>query len=247
MPPRSIYQNAITATAQITPGNTLSGFTRASLIDDYKQSVWRSSTAGATVTLTIDLGAATNIRALVLYNHNLRTVTGTFQLKYGATSPASNLITVAAMTPSIYVMFFATHNARYWSFSMKQSIASGFYQIGELKLAQYREFTFFFRDKWEFGIDSNEQVSETPGGVRWRLPSFERKSLTLTWDEMEDNKDKTYWNQIFDSRKKRLPFFFCPNPSIPSSTMFVTIKNMLRFKNQHTDRFSLQVQLEEEL
>lgn len=245
--PRVIFTNSIGASSQITISSNLSGFSKQNLLDEYKQSLHRSATAVPTITYTIDLGAATNIRSFLIFNHNYRTSGGTFILKYGATSPPTHVATLSAISPNIWISFFATHNARYWTYTARQSNPSGYHSIGEMRLAQYREFTQFFDDKWEQSIDSLERITQTDGGVRWRLPSFQRNSLTLTWTEIADNQDKTYWSQIFSSRRKNRPFFFIPNPSLPSGAMFCTIKNMLRFRQMNLNRFQLQVELEEEL
>ena len=245
--PRAIFTNSIGASSQITISSNLAGFSKQNLLDEYKQSLHRTATSVGTITYTIDLGAATNIRSLLIFNHNYRTSGGTFTLKYGATSPPTHIATLSSVTPSVWISFFATHSARFWTYTARQSNPSGFHSIGELRLAQYREFTFWFDDKWEKSHDSMETVVQTTGGVRWRLPSFERKSLTLTWTEIGDNQDKTYWSEIFASRKKNKPFFIIPNPSLPSGAMFCTIKSMLKFRQQNLDLFSMQVELEEEL
>ncbi len=245
--PRISYVNSIGATAQLTISSTNPSFPRPFLIDEAPKTPWRSNSLGTpSVTIDIDLGAATNIRMFALKNHNFSA--GTYRLYYGATSPATHLVTLTTKSASQWVSFFATANKRHWRFSMRESgIASGFYQIGELWLGNYITLS-----KWHAGGSSESHESgvtqhQTDGGVRWRLSGFQRISRNYHFENVTDDGDWSLWKRIFDSRGREHPFFYTVNTSQPTSTLFCTLASLIRNRNTETDQLTLDINLDEEL
>jgi hypothetical protein len=171
--PRIFYANAIGATAMLTISSTSPSFPRSFLIDEARKTPWRSTSLGSpSVTIDIDLGAATNIRSLAILNNNFSA--GTYKLYYGATSPATHVVTLTSKNQSLWMSFFATQNKRHWRFSMSEAaIASGFYQIGELWLGNVIDLNKWHEGSSEGHEDGNKE-HETDGGVRWRLSGFQR-------------------------------------------------------------------------
>ena len=245
--PRIFYANSIGASAMFTISSTNPSFPRSYLIDEAPKTPWRSSSLGTpSVTIDIDLGAATAIRALAIKNHNFSA--GTYRLYYGATSPATHVVTLSTKTASQWVSFFATANKRYWRFSMRESgIASGFYQVGELWLGNVVDLTKWHAEGSQESDDSGVKEHETDGGVRWRLSGFQRQSRSYNYRDIDEDEDWATWQRIFDSRGREHPFYFVVNPSVPSSAFFCSFRGKLSRTNTENDKVNLQVTLDEEL
>lgn len=245
--PRIFYVNSIGASAQITPSSTNPSFPRTYLIDEAPKTPWRSQNLGSpSVTIDIDLGSATTIRALAIKNHNFSA--GTYRLYHGATNPATNVVTLSTIVSGNWLSFFATRTSRYWRFSMREAaIASGFYQIGELWLGNVVDLS-----KWHAGnssetLDSGVKQHETDGGVRWRLSGFHRESRSYRFEGVTAGGDWTIWRRVFDSRGREHPFFYIVNPAVPSSAFFCVFAGALKEQQSGDNRLNIDITLDEEL
>ena len=243
---RALYRNKITASSMLTISSTSANFPKGNLIDEIRGTSWRSATAGATVTIDIAFSTATSVNEVALLGHNL-TSAGAFGLRYGATSPPTNVATLGAVTDGMWVSFFTSKTARYWRLNLKQSIASGFYQVGELSLGRYTEFARHFAVGWRKRREEGHSMLETQGGVRWYLAGFQRKSLSLPWRHIREANDVTNWQTIFADRGQTKPLFFTPDVAVPSGTLFCRVATPLEFGNRFLDLFDTDVTLEEEL
>jgi hypothetical protein len=245
--PRIFYANSIGASAQLTISSTNPSFPRTYLIDEAPKQPWRSASLGSpSVTIDIDFGSATSIRAFAVKNHNFSA--GTYRLYYGATSPATHVVTLSTKTSLQWVSFFATHTARYWRFSMREaSIASAFYQIGELWLGNVVDLTKWHAGGSQVSDDDGMKQHETDGGQRWRLSGFQRESRTYHFKEIDEDTDWATWRRVFDHRGKSHPLYYVVNPAVPSSAFFCSITSKIVETINNTDKVNLQVTLDEEL
>jgi hypothetical protein len=244
--PRIFFANSIGATAQLTISSTNPSFPRTFLINEGRKTPWRSASLGSpSVTIDIDFGSATSIRSLAILNHNFSA--GTYKLYYGATSPATHAVTLTTKA-SLWLSFFATKTARYWRFSMREaSIASGFYQIGELWLGNVVDLSKWHAGGSSEGHDSGVKELETDGGVRWRLSGFQRESRTYVFKEIDEDGDFAIWQRVFASRGRERPFFYVVNPAVPSSGFFCSFAGPIRKIQTDTDKLNLEIRLDEDL
>lgn len=246
MPPRILSRNKITASSMLTISSTSVSFPKGNLIDEIVGTVHRSATAGATVTYDVDFSAATAVTELAIRKHNL-TSAGTFSLLYGATSPPTNAATLGAVTPDVWVSFFGSKTARYWRLNVRQSIASGFYEMGELWLGTYDEFTRHHAIGWSKGREEGHVMHETQGGARWYLAGYQRRTLRLPLRRIDNGNDVSVWETIFKNRGQTKPFFFTRDTAVPSATLFCRVGTPLEFGQQFLERFNVDIVLEEEL
>lgn len=244
--PRILYHNKITASSMLTISSVSASFPKGNLIDEIVGTLFRSATAGATVTIAVDLGAATSVSALALKGHNL-TSAGTFSLLYGATSPPTHVATLGAVTPNVWVSFFGAYSARYWLLNVRQAIASGFYQAEELWLGRDSQFSRHHAIGWGKGVEEKHTMLETQGGARWYLAGYQRRTLKLPWRHIGLATDVSLWETIFADRGQTHPFFFTRDTGVPSGTLFCRIATPLEFGHRFLDTFDADLVLEEEL
>ena len=244
--PRVLYANKITASSMLTISSISASFPKGNLIDEIIGTVWRSATAGATVTIDMDFGSATSISEIAIRSHNL-TSAGAFSLLYGATSPPTNVATLGTVTPNMWVSFFGSKSARYWRLNLKQGIASGFYQIGECWMGAYSEFARHHMIGWSKRREESHTMLETQGGTRWYLAGFKRKALGLPWRHIKNTTDVSLLENLFDHRGQTKPFFLTRDVSVPSSTLFCRVATPLQLGNQFLDLFNADIEFEEEI
>lgn len=245
--PRIIFINSIGATADLTISSTNPSFPRTFIIDEARKTPWRSASLGSpSVTIDVDFGAATNIQSLAVLNHNFSA--GTYRLYYGATSPATNVVTLTSKSTGIWLSFFATKSARYWRLSLREAaIASAFYQIGELWLANYITLSKWHDDGSSETHESGVKQVETDGGVRWRLSGFQRESRSYQFEDVTDDGDWSLWKRVFANRGREHPFFYVVNPAVPTSAIYCTLSRMISNRNTNTDKLTLDIGLDEDL
>jgi hypothetical protein len=245
--PRLIYGNSIGASAMFTISSSSPSFPRTFLIDEARKTPWRSASLGTpSVTIDIDLGAATGIRSLAIINSNLSS--GTHRLYYGATSPATHVVTLSSVSPSMWVSFFATQTKRYWRLSLQeQSIASGFYQIGEMKLSNFVQLSKYHDSGAQRTRESGIKMLETDGGVRWRLSGFQRKVKTFKFLDLEETGDFAKWERLYEDVGQEHPFLFVINPSVPTSSFFACLDRPLSDSQTKPDRVDMTISLAEDL
>ncbi len=245
--PRLFYVNSIGATAMLSVSSTNPSFPRTYLIDEARKTPWRSQGIGvSSTTIDIDLGVATNIRALAILNNNFSS--GTYRLYYGATSPATHAVTLTSKNQSMWVSFFATQNKRYWRFSMREAvIASGFYQIGELRLGNYVQLSKYHDSGEQSKRVSGKKEHETDGGVRWRLSGFQRKVRNYRFVDLDETGDFAKWERLYEEVGEEHPFVYIINASVPTSSLFCTIEGPLAHSKNKPDRVDMNITLSEDL
>lgn len=245
--PRLFHGNSIGASAMFTISSSSPSFPRTYLIDEARKTPWRSLSLGSpSVTIDIDLGAATTIRSLAILNNNFSS--GTYKLFYGATSPATHSVTLTSKNQSMWVSFFATQTKRYWRLSLQEaSIASGFYQIGELRLGNYVQLSKYHDSGEQAKRISGKKEHETDGGVRWRLSGFQRKVRSYKFVDLDEATDFAKWERLYESVGEEHPFLFIINPSVPTSSLFCTLDGPLSLSKNKPDRVDMSITLAEDL
>lgn len=246
--PRIFYANSIGASSMLNPSSTNASFPKSLMLDEAPKTPWRSASLGSpSVTIDIDFGAATVVRAFALKNHNFSA--GTYKLYRGDSSPASTVVTLSTKTSLQWVTFFATHSNRYWRFSMREDgIASGFYQIGELWLGgRVVDLTKWHAGGSQESDDDAVTEHETDGGQRWRLSGHQREARTYHFKDIDEDADWVLWKRVFDNRGRTHPFYFVVNPAVPSSAFFCSFRGPLSKRIVNTDQWDVDVRLEEEL
>lgn len=159
----------------------LNYFSPYKMIDNNRDTRYRSAALGLPNTVTIDLGSAKAVNAIAIYDHNF-TSGATITLKGNTAdsweSPAfSETITYNA--EKILQYLTSTQTYRYWQLQITDAANSdGYIEIGTLGLFEYMELSKNFANDWGNGYAGLIDSEATQYGVR--------KQRFYNWQESID-------------------------------------------------------------
>lgn len=211
-------------------------FSSAKLIDLNRDHRYRSATLGAPNTITIDLGSAQEVKALILHDHNFTSAAthlleaddaATFDSD-GGSAQFSNAITWNS--EKIVHFLSAATTKRYWRVSITDaSNTDSFIEIGELYLGSYmelsRNYAVGFGEETEFLMESNR----TPYGVGDDRFYNSRIAFGFEWSAIVAA-DITKLRALISSVASRSlgtfkPFWFCKDSASPNESYLVKIQS----------------------
>lgn len=230
-------------------------FNAERLIDLDRDSRYRSAELEAPNTITIDLGAAQEIEALVIFDHNF-TSAATLLLEAddadtfdtdGGSPQLSEAVTWASETILHYLSAATTR--QHWRLSVTDAAnPDGYIEIGELYLGSYLELSKNFRydnsEETTFLMETNQ----TPYGVE--RDRFYNTQLVFSLDfGMISSADVTALKALISAIVSRSagtvkPFFFNRDPDVTGDFWLVKIAS-LPFNNQFMGRYETTLSLKE--
>jgi len=161
------------------------------LLDRDRGTGWRSATDDIeNVTLTIDLGAAVNITACVLFDHNLM-AGATVTLKANTTDAWGSPAYTQVLTIADAIITYLDQTYRYWQIEIDDAANPDAYlEIGELFLGAYLE----LETNAEWGAEQNRvwrtQENTTGWGVRQQYAHTRQDAWILNYPNLS-NTDMT--------------------------------------------------------
>jgi hypothetical protein len=208
-------------------------FNPGKLIDLDRDHVCRSAALESPNTTTIDLGSAQEVKALVLYDHNITsgatiTINGNSANSWGA--PAfSESVTWAADKILHYLSEAQTY--RYWQLQITDTAnTDGYIETGEIFLGSYMElsknYVEGFKKPFELLFDENK----TPYGVSKKRFYNKRRNFQFDFNYIlaaDIALLETMLDALCDSDNGKInPFYFNDDSAIPANTWLVDITSL---------------------
>jgi len=177
------------------------------------------------ITINIDLGSAQEVKALVIFDHNM-TSSATVTLK-GVDPPIFSEAVTWASGQILHYLSAAT-TKRYWQLQITDAANTDLYiEIGELFLGPYMELSRNYREGFSKGFELLFDSNRTPYGVskkrfynRQRTFNFEFGCIVAA--------DITLLETMIDaiairSTGQLKPFWFNDDAAIPANTWLVDV------------------------
>lgn len=227
-------------------------FKAGRMLDSDRDTRYRSSSLGSPNTITVDLGTAGSVSALVLIDHNL-TASATITLKGNSsdsgwgTPEFSNAVTYNA-DKILHYLSVAT-SKRYWRLEISDgSNPDSYIEIGTLFLGPYLQLTKNVSMKQDRSVDVLDTSAETSFGLvrrkfhnlrrRWQyryalLESADRSSLINMLTSISDT-----------AEQKIKPVFFNPDADTPNDFYLAQLEG-LPLKDSFSDRTDVDIKLKE--
>jgi len=229
-------------------------FSPAMLLDLDRDHRYRSAGLGSPNTITVDLGLAREITALILMDHNL-TLDATIVLK-GNTADAGwgtpiFSESVAWATEKIIHYLSAGQTLRYWRIEIADNGNSDNYiEIGELFLGGYAELSVNFSPGYSRDNAFLFDVGRSPYGIRRHRFYNKAKSFIYPWNVISQT-DMEILEAIADALGDRSagtfkPLWFNEDSAAPADTWLVWLTGLPR-KNRTRDYCDTNLQMEEVL
>ena len=177
------------------------------------------------ITINIDLGSAKEIKALVIYDHNLSS-TATITLKGVEPTIFSESVTWASGKILHYLS--AATTKRYWQLQITDDANTDLYiDIGELFLGSYMELSKNYSIGFSKGFELLYDSNVTPYGVMKKR--FYNRQRTFTYDfKLIATADMTLLDTMIDSLAVRStgvlsPFWFNDDSDTVANNWLVDI------------------------
>jgi len=213
-------------------------FKPGNLIDMARDARYRSKELEAPNTITIDLGAPTEIEALILYDHNMTAAAAitleadaaaTFDSGGGGAPELSEAVTWAA--DKIIHYLAAATTKQYWRIKITDAANPDTYiEIGELFLGPYLELTknMELGEKKPFRLIADNNT--TPYGVKRRRFYNIARSWSISVQKLS-SADIALLTDMLAAANSRAtgiakPFFYNDDSAVPANTWLVEIDGM---------------------
>jgi hypothetical protein len=233
-------------------------FNVGKMIDLDRDHSYRSAALGAPNTITVDLGSAQEVKAIIIYDHNFTsaaTITleadaaATFDSGAGGNPQFSEAITWN--DEKIVHYLSAATTKRYWRLKVTDAANPDTYiDIGELFLGSYLElsknYVEGFQEETTFLMDSNG----TPYGIE--KSRFYNSQLTFSFDfQVMPAADITSMKALISAIASRdtgifKPFWFNKNSATPNESWLMRIAS-LQVNHQTRGFYEMPLQLTEVL
>jgi len=227
-------------------------FKPGNLIDGDRNSKFRNASGDSTVIIKIDLGAAKEIKALVLYDHNI--ASGSTITLYGGDSTdfSTGMSTKLTWASGKIIHYLATASTwQYWAVDITSSnVGATVIEIGELFLGSYLEPTDNFEVDAHLPQEILTDPSYRPYGTRKDIYYNRRKRFNLSFPYIRstdvDNLEAML-DSISDSTAKTYkPFFFNVGSSDLTKTYLVKCDAFEKTWHK-AERYTVKFNLEEQL
>lgn len=214
-------------------------FNAEKMIDMNRDSRYRSAELESPNTITIDLGTAREVEALILFDHNLTSAaTITLEADDAATfdSDVGNPQFTEAVTwaeEKILHYLSAATTKRYWRVKITD-LANGdqFIEIGELFLGPYMEPSVNYSIGSSRGINILSEVNKSPYGVRRNRFYNVQRDLKYQYEAITqgdmDNLESMLSSILSRSEGILKPFYFNEDSASPSDVWMVYIDRLPR-------------------
>jgi len=212
-------------------------FNAGKMIDMDRDHRYRSAALESPNTITIDLGTAQEIKALVLYDHNLTSAAtillegddaATFDSDAGSPQFSES---VTWVTEKILHYLSSASTRRYWRISITDVLNSdGYIEIGELYLGSYVELSRYFANGFSEDTEFVMESNETPYGVKRQRYYNSRMRFSFDFKLMAAA-DVTALRALIAAVADRTtgvfnPFFFNKDDSTPSDFYMVRLDDL---------------------
>jgi hypothetical protein len=205
----------------------LFGYGPARALDRNRNTEWRSAAVASPVTLTLDLGSALAVQALVLMDHNL-TAAATITLAANSSNawgaPAYGPVTVTWAAGKLAHFLAAAETYRYWQLSITDTAnPDGYLRLAELFLGPFTELTQNFDRGWKRGVEpylDGDLAALHPTTVVLGLPQIlEVDFRTIPEADRATLLDTIYPALYPTTTRRARPCVICPNPATPNDVL----------------------------
>lgn len=176
---RFFYDNLIDASGTVlTASSEVATLPVSNLANEFRTRIWRTGTGSATETVTIDLGSAQDVSSIILLDHTLTAADSAIAIQannadaWGAPAFSQAL---AWQAGTIYAVFDAVKNFRYWRLTFTKSAAGESRDIGRLFLGTYYQTTEDpDYDGYQESVEDYSRVQKSLGGQTYTdlLPRY---------------------------------------------------------------------------
>ena len=180
------------------------------------------------ITINVDLGSAQEVKALILYDHNL-TSAATITLK-GVDPPIFSEAVTWASSKILHYLSVAT-TKRYWQIQITDAANTDVYiDIGDVFLGSYMELSKTYSVGFSKGFNLLFEANQTPYGVIKKR--FFNRQRQFEYDvKLMSTADFALLETMIDSLANRTtgilkPFWFNDNPAIIANTWLVDISEV---------------------
>lgn len=216
---------------------TINLFNASRMLDNDRDSSYRSAALGAPNTITIDLGAAQEVKALIIGDHNF-TAAATLLLEAddaatfdsdGGSAQFSEALTWNS--GKIVHFLSAATTKRYWRISITDAANPDAYvEIGELFLGDYMELSRNYVNGFDDNTEILIETNKTPFGVRRDRYYNTQRTFEYDW-KMIVAADLTKLRALVTAITDRdagtyKPFWFCPASDSPNDSLLVKMDDL---------------------
>ena len=237
-----LYENKISAASEITASEEAAGYEDDYLFDTDARMTWRSQDDSGEKTILISFSSAEKINCIGFANHNF-SASGTFTLKYGATTACTDgtftLTMQNAISPFMSVFFVylpgTEYTRQYWKIGMTEDTTENYLEIGTLYLGEYTEFDrmpkTWISEDYNHVIESMEHA----GGGETIYDMYSIRKLAMEWASLSSTEFDVL-KDVYNTCKKSSPFFFCLQPSELDEALYVRTAGFVRSRGYDNRR-----------
>lgn len=209
-------------------------FGKAKLIDNDRDTRYRSASLESPNTITVDLGSAQEVKALGIHDHNFTNAAtilleaddaDTFDSDGGSAQFAESV--TWASTKILHYLSTAT-TKRYWRISVTDAANSDSYiSIGEIYLGPYSSLSRNYSEGFSKGFELLQYQNQTPYGVGKRRFYNRQRSFIFNFDSILAS-DITALETMIDSIASRSTgvlkhFYFDSDPGTSGAWWMVNV------------------------
>lgn len=208
----------------ITPATQDSILTAANIANALRKKVYRTAATQAAESITLDLGSAKAVTALILLDHTLTAGDSLLKLEGSTNNFASVAFTQALTWASGTILkTIASQTYRYWRISFTKSAAGETRDIGRVYLGTYDEFTEAQAPDYTGLVWEKNDPSKgikSAGGVSYFDIQEKFDSFGLKFS-MIDQTQVTTFETIFNRVGQTVSFFLQVDPAnVPLDRVF---------------------------
>ncbi len=226
-------------------------FAAAALVDRDRDTQWEA-TGCAEESITLDLGRASEVQALVLADHNLGPGAQATLMADDAAdwdSPAYRQ-DLPVTSPHLVYFLEPAPSHRHWRLRLRDAAnPGGALSAGLLYLGSFFEPSRNFSTRWSRGLGALRTTNTTSAGkltgdTRGIFRSFSLSFQGITPADVAGF--EAMFQEVHQAGSGRLsPIFFTPDPGRPGETIYCLPPQSLGLRQLHQGRYSLELGLEE--
>ena len=216
---RLLYNMDTWDAGTIAGSSEVTGLEDDNAVHDFVGKPWRT-TGDTSETWTIDLGGATSITCVGIFNHNF-TSAATVKLQANATdswgSPSyDQTLTIATDADSVVLprlVFFLSESYRWWRLDIADAAnPDGYIQIGRIAGGAYWEPTRTINDGFSLGNDDPSMGTRQPGTSWYSRQRAKYRTATVGFD-LYDRTQHDKFQAVFSKVGHTKPVILALDPT----------------------------------
>ncbi len=218
------------------------------LLDQDRDTGWEAAGC-ADEHLTMDLGEARRVRALVLADHNLAGGAAATLMASSSDSWAAPAYNQALTLTSPHTCLFLDQTYRYWRLALSDgSNPAGVVSLGGLYLGDYFQPSRTFGSRYQRSLVAGRSLTATDAGKVAGSSRGVAESLSLSFSGLTAEDTAGFaemFRAVHPASGELRPLFFTPFADDPGDTIYCLPAASLSRVHQHQGRYALSLSLDE--